>query len=103
MAKLKLNPEPTFKADVPVPVPGAGSAKVKFTFKWRKRDEIVDWLDAAKDMTDAQIIMDSAIGWELDDEFTLENAERLCNTYTGAGREFVNTYLDELRGVRAKN
>lgn len=103
MAKLKLNPEPTFKATVPVPVPGAGSAKVLFTFKWRKRDEIVEWLDAAKDMTDAEIIMDSAIAWDLDDEFTHDNAERLCNTYTGAGREFVNTYLDELRGVRAKN
>ncbi|KGQ19934.1 TfmS protein [Lysobacter dokdonensis DS-58] len=103
MAKLKLNPEPTFKADVPVPVPGAGPVKVKFTFKWRKRDEIVDWLESAKDMTDAEIIMDSAIGWELDDEFNAENAERLCNTYTGAGREFVNTYLDELRGVRTKN
>jgi hypothetical protein len=103
MAKLKLNPEPTFRAKVPVPVPGAGSSPVAFNFKWRKREEVVDWLDTAKDMTDAQIIMDCAIGWDLDDEFTLENAERLCNTYAGAGREFVNTYLDELRGVRAKN
>jgi len=103
MAKLKLTADPTFKQKVPVPVPGAAPSPVEFTFKWRKRDEVVEWLEAAKDMTDAQIIMDCAIAWDLDDEFTIENAERLCNSYTGAGREFLNTYLDELRGVRAKN
>lgn len=103
MAKLKLNPEPTFKAKVPVPVPGAAPADVQFTFKWRKRDEVKDWLEAVQDKTDAEIIMDAAVAWDLDDEFTLENAERLCNAYIGAGREFVSTYLDELRGVRAKN
>ncbi len=103
MAKLKLNPEPTFKAKVPVPVPGAGTSLVSFTFKWRKREEVIEWLETAKDMTDAQIIMDCAMGWDLDDEFTVENAERLCSTYAGAGREFVNVYLDELRGARAKN
>jgi hypothetical protein len=103
MAKLKLNPEPTFKAKVAVPVPGAAAAPVEFTFKWRKRDEVLPWLEAAKDTTDAEIIMDCALAWDLDDEFNAENVERLCNTYQGAGREFVNTYLDELRGVRAKN
>ena len=103
MSKLKLNPEPTFKQKVPVPVPGAAPSPVTFTFKWRKRDEVVEWLEAAKEMTDAEIIMDCAVAWDLDDEFTIENAERLCNSYTGAGREFLNTYLDELRGVRAKN
>ena len=103
MAKLKLNPEPTFKAKVPIPVPGSAPVLVSFTMKWRKREEVSDWLEAAKDMTDAQIIMDCAVGWELDDEFTAENAERLCNTYMGAGREFLSAYVDELRGVRAKN
>lgn len=103
MAKLKLNPEPTFKAKVPVPVPGAAPSPVMFTFKWRKREEVIAWLDPAKDMTDAEIIMDCATAWDLDDEFTMENAERLCNTYAGAGREFLSTYLDELRGARSKN
>lgn len=103
MAKIKLVADPTFKAKVAVPVPGAASSPVEFTFKWRKRAEVVAWLESAGDMTDAEIIIDCASAWDLDDEFNAENAAKLCDVYAGAGREFVSTYLDELRGVRAKN
>ena len=103
MAKLKLNPEPTFRAKVAVPVPGAAAASVEFTFKWRTRDEVIAWIEAVQDKTDAEIIMDAAVAWELDDEFTVENAARLCNTYCGAGRSFMDAYLGELRGARSKN
>lgn len=103
MARLKLNPEPTFKAKVGIPVPGGRPADVQFTFKHRTRDEVIDWLDGSREASDVQSVMDCAIAWDLDDEFTAENVERLCNNYTGAGMAIVGTYLDELRGARAKN
>lgn len=103
MAKIKLEADPTFKASVPVPIPGAGSQPVEFTFKWRTRSDVVKWMDAMKDKADAEVIFDTATAWELDDAFTLENVQKLCDVYAGAGCAFVETYLNELRGARTKN
>jgi hypothetical protein len=101
--KLKLNPEPTFKAKVGIPVPGSRPVDVVFTFKHRTREEILEWIQSSRDATAAESVADAAAGWELDDEFTPENIERLCNNYPGAGLAIVQTYLDELRGARSKN
>ena len=103
MAKLKQNPEPTFKAKVGIPVPGSRTVEVQFTFKHRTRDETLEWIDQSKDDPAAKSIMECAVGWELEDEFNAENVERLCNNYSGAGNAVVFAYLDELRGARAKN
>ena len=103
MAKLRLNPEPTFKAKVGVPVPGSRPAEVLFTFKHRTRDEIIDWVDTSRDANDVESVMACAVGWDLDDEFNAENVGRLCNNFPGSGVAIVGVYLDELRGARAKN
>lgn len=103
MAKLKLNPEPTFKAKVGIPVPGSRPVDVEFTFKHRARDEILAWLDDNRDATDVQSVEQCVVGWGLEDEFSRENVERLCNNYPGAGMAILAAYLDELRGARAKN
>lgn len=103
MPKLKLNPEPTFKAKVGIPVPGTRPVDVVFTFKHRTRDVLMEWVETSSNDTDVQSIMDCATGWELDDEFNAENVDRLCNNYPGAGFAIVRTYLDESRGARAKN
>lgn len=49
MTKLKLNPEPTFKATVGIPVPGVGNVDVEFTFKHRTRKAITDFLEAKQE------------------------------------------------------
>lgn len=105
MAKLSLTANPTFKAKVGIPVPGAKPVEVEFTFKHKNRDQIKAWSAAAEDSdrTNGDGILDIALGWELDDEFTVENANRLCNEYMGAAAAIFSTYLDELRGSRAKN
>jgi len=105
MAKLKLNPEPTFKAKVGIPVPGAGKAPVEFVFKHRSREQIKEWMkaQAESDDQDTDTVMDFAVGWDLDDEFNAENVTKLCNNYPGAGFEILTAYLMELRGARAKN
>lgn len=103
MAKLKLNPEPTFKAKVGIPVPGSRPAEVLFTFKHRTRDEVIAWVEGSRDATDVDSVLDVVVGWELEDEFNRENVERLCNNYPGSGLVIISTYLDELRGARVKN
>lgn len=103
MAKLKLNPEPTFKAKVGIPVPGSRPAEVLFTFKHRTRDEVIAWVEGSRDATDVDSVLDVVVGWELEDEFNRENVERLCNNYPGSGLVIISAYLDELRGARVKN
>lgn len=103
MGKLSLSAAPTFKAKVPIPVPGSDPALVEFTFKHRTRDAVVAWLDAARDDKDEDAVLELATAWDLDDAFTAENIARLCQNYAGAGVAIVNTYLQELRGARAKN
>lgn len=103
MAKIKLAAEPTFKALVPIPVPGAGTTPVEFTFKHRTRQAIIEWLEKDKDDDDIKMVQAVATAWELDDEFNPKNIKTLCENYAGAGFAIIQTYLDELRGARAKN
>lgn len=103
MAKLKLNPEPTFTAKVGIPVPGGRTSDVLFTFKYRDRDQLGAWIEDTRDMLDDACVCDCAIAWDLDDEFNPENVERLCRSYPGAGREIVGRYVRELAGIRQGN
>lgn len=103
MAKIRLTPEPTFKAKVGIPVPGVQlPTKVEFTFKHRDKDALQAWL-AIEQTDDLVAVMDCAVAWENDEPFDDENVGRLLQSYVGAARAIVTTYLDELRGARAKN
>lgn len=102
MAKLKLNPEPTFTAGVRIPVPGGEADPVIFTFKHRTREQVAEWLKATE-ATDVQTVLACATAWDLADEFNEENVTRLCDNYAGAAFAVVDAYLNELRGARAKN
>ena len=103
MAKLKLNPDPTFKAKVAIPVPGAKPAHVEFTFKHKTRQHVLAWLEDRREDDEVGVFREIVAGWELDDEFSDENIKRLCDNYAGAGFAVLNTYLDELRGARSGN
>lgn len=102
MARLKLNPDPTFKLKVRVPVPG-GDAEVTFTFKYRDREVMKAWTEQTAKMAEADALMDIAEGWDLADEFSRENVETLCRNYPGAAYAAVFAYCKELVGVREKN
>lgn len=102
MAKLKLNPDPTFTTAVRIPVPGAEVDPVTFTFKHRTREQVAEWLEN-KEASDTEAVLACAVGWELTDDFNAENVGRLCNNYPGAAGAIVLAYLEELRGARAKN
>lgn len=107
MAKLKLNPEPTFKANVSIPVPGSAPVAVEFTFKYRTRTQLRDFAKAMgetdEDADEVALFKDFVSGWELDDAFNDENISRLLEAYPGASGELVSTYLRESSGVRRGN
>lgn len=100
-SKLKLTAEPTFKAKVGIPVAGSKPVDVEFTFRHRKRSEAAEWATDLKDY--AAAVMDSAIAWDLEDEFNQANVATLLESYAGSGEAVIRTYLQELAGSRAKN
>ena len=103
MAKIKLAADPTFTAMVSIPIPGAKPTPVEFTFKHRTKKDVAEWGNALADKPDVDLIKDMASGWELDDEFNDANIAMLCQNYAGAAFAIFETYLEELRGARAKN
>ena len=96
MARLQLNPAPTFTAKVGIPVPGAEAAQVEFTFKHRTRTALSTWLAGGKDRADVDAIMDMCTGWDLDEAFTRENVSTLVENYIGAPAVLVEFYYTEL-------
>lgn len=103
MAKLRLNPDPTFSAKVEIPVAGGDSVSVSFTFKHRTRDELQAFVEASKDRNDIDTIMEAASGWELADAFTRENIGLLVQNYIASPKAVFEKYLDELVKARTKN
>lgn len=107
MARLKLNPEPTFKAKVGVPVPGGRTAEVEFTFQYRSKSELAKWHDEVRefpqDVAEATLLRTFVLGWDLDDEFNDENIRRLCDAYPGAASAAMDVYLRESWGARRGN
>lgn len=110
MAKISLNPAPTFKATVAIPLAGGGTHEAVFTFKHRTRKELAEYfadnaarIEAGNAKTDAEHVFEHAIAWDLDDEFCMANIERLCNTYHAAGEAIVVAYVRELTQARRGN
>ncbi|MDQ0082944.1 phage gp29-like protein [Variovorax boronicumulans] len=103
MAKLKLNPEPTFPAKVEIHVPGKEPAEIEFTFKHRDREELKDFAEAMKQMEDVDIILNLATAWDLTDPFSKESVEVLVKKYYTAPKATFDTYLRELTGAKEKN
>jgi hypothetical protein len=110
MAKIKLIPDPTFSAPVKVPVPGKGEVEVEFTFKHRTRDEMRAFVErvnapAGSDvaLTDVQLVMECASGWELADTFNEANVREFASQYIAGPAAVFETYVQEMAGARLKN
>lgn len=101
--KLSLTQSPTFKAKVSIPVPGDKAAEVEFTFKARTRAEFKEFIEGLTDREDADVVMDIASGWDLEDAYTKENVEKLTQNYLGAARAVIEKYLSELTSARLGN
>lgn len=103
MAKLKLQPDPVFKARVPISQAGGSDVFVEFTFKHRTREELQAFIDASAKRDEQDTILEAATGWELSDPFTRESLDVLVANYISAGHAIFTTYIDELTKTRIKN
>ena len=52
---------------------------------------------------DAEMVLQVAKGWDLEDDFTLANITALEDTYPGAINDLVNNYSAKIHGARTKN
>lgn len=52
---------------------------------------------------DASMVLKVAKGWELDDDFTLEQISALEDTYPGAINDLLNKYSEKIHGARLGN
>lgn len=105
MAKLTLQPNPSFKAEVLISVPGAKAVPVEFTFKYRNRDELQKFIArvAASEQIGPAEILEMCTAWELTDPFDAASLETLALNYLTAPRSIFEVYIDEHTKAGRKN
>ena len=102
---LKINPEPTFKADVPITIPGEKKpAIVNMTFRYKNRKELIDYVERLKDRQMDEALAEIIAGWDgIDAECNPENISALTSNYQAAGQEIFTVYRQELIESKIKN
>lgn len=108
---LKLNPNPTFRADVPLTVPGQEAAgTVNFTFRHMGRNAFKVWSEAASGKPDAESLTELIANWQgvTDDAgapvaFSDIALAALLDAYPAAGLEIVQAYVKALTESRLGN
>lgn len=103
MAKLSLKIDPTFPADVTIPKAGGEPVQIKLTCRHRTKAALDEFIKSRADKQDVDSILDMATGWDLEDAFTAENIEDMCQKYIAAPLEIYRAYVDQLVGAKAKN
>lgn len=109
---FKINPNPTFKADVQLTVIGSTEpAKLVVTFKHKGRKALADWValpkkmaDAGTPIKDADYLDEVIADWEgVDAPYSVEALDTLLDAYQPAGQELFEAYIRALTESRAKN
>jgi hypothetical protein len=115
---LKLNPKPTFDADIKLTVPGQDDAgTIKLTFKYMPKKALFDFFkkhqaeydektgELIKDAsTDDVMIGEIVTGWKgLDVEFNQENLSIFLDNYPAAAGEIIVAYNRLVLESRVKN
>lgn len=124
---FKLNPNPTFKADVKITVPGGDPLPVTFEFKHKTRTGLAEWqrsfVQTAPDPTpnapdqtktlikpDRDIVAEYIVGWEGPvneagdrEPWSVEAFLKFCDNYHTAQMEVYVGYVAALSESRTKN
>ncbi len=109
---FKLQPNPTFEAQIAIPVPGGGEDKIKFKFKRLGRKALRGLFEELNSKTDGEvsevdeteILLKVVEGWSgVDAEFNAENLATLCDNYPGAIGAILGSYSSKMVGVQEKN
>lgn len=109
---FKINPKPTFKADVQLTVIGSAEpATLVVTFKHKGRKALADWVALPKKMAeagtpvkDADYLNEVIADWEGPDlPYSIEALDQLLDAYQPSGQELFEAYIRALTESRAKN
>lgn len=124
---LKLNPDPTFEAEVVITVPGQEeTGTVPLTFKYRGKKEFSEWIESMKEQkepdkldkegnvvkagkvtrkekTTIEAFLEFVKSWGLPEAFTKENVDIFLDNYPMAYNEIFVHYTKSLLGSRVKN
>ena len=102
MAKLKLNPDATFKHVVHIPVPGGDPVAVEFKFKHRGKKALAEFSRQHEEWT-TDTVMDCVTGWDFVEPFNRENVDYLVENYPNSAQAVVGGYIDEIWNYRTGN
>lgn len=107
---FKLNPAPTFVAEVPLSVPGhAEPSRVLVTFRHKNRTALQQWIAAAQAKADVvlldEVIVDIAVHDENGDRvpYNADVLGRLIEHYPIAHSELFQGYTREMAESKRKN
>lgn len=108
---LKLNPNPTFCADVRISVPGEETpATIRMEFRHNTMDAMKAWWDGNENRPVAEALDDLIVSWDsvTDDQgaqvgYSKLLLANLLANYPAASSEIVSAYLRELTASRVKN
>jgi len=105
---FKLNPNPTFKAQVLIPVPGGADGKITVLFKHKGRKALQEFFasltDEANTRTDVDALGELIADWEgVDAKYTAENLEQLLDAYPSAAMALFDAYRNTAMAAVAKN
>lgn len=105
MAKLKLKHDDSFKQSVSICVPGGEVGEVVFEFHWFGQKKIQKFWEevSEKGMSDVDVTLAIAKGWDLEEEFNAENIAELYDSYPMAAVSVLRAYNEGLFSVREKN
>lgn len=103
-----LQPKPTFKATIEIPIPGGTSGKINFEFKRLGKKAIRELFNSLQDESvqreDADVLSELIADWSgVDEKFSKEALEVLCDAYPGATTAILIGYNKEMLEGRAKN
>lgn len=108
---FKLNPAPTFTAQVPLSVPGLPEPlALAVTFRHKGKSALAAWMASAAGKQDAELLHEVIAGWSgMQDEagaevsYSLAALTDLLENYPAAHGELFRGYLGELTEAKRKN
>ena len=101
---FKLNPNPTFKAPVSIYVPGEGMGRLTVEFKYLDVEARKAYGESLPGKTNLEALAEIVVGWsDIDSPYSVENLEKMLNTYDTAVDGFFKGFWDEITGAAAKN
>ena len=108
---FKLNPSPTFVAQVPLSVPGMPEPlDIAVTFKHKNKTALKAWMAGASGKDDAVVLNEVISGWSgLQDDagaevpYSITSLTELLNNYAASHGELFRAYLRELTEAKRKN